>query len=101
MEVLHLPIPDGGLPVDPEANRYEAFVKNIADHLEKGRTVVVHCRGGLGRSGMVAASVLVALGRTAEEALQMVRSTRKGAVETPEQDDRVRWFALELRAEGG
>ncbi|CAN5345025.1 hypothetical protein BH24ACT19_BH24ACT19_17720 [soil metagenome] len=64
------------------------------------KTVVVHCRGGLGRSGMFAASVLVVLGRPAGEAIKVVREAREGAIETPDQEDRVRWFEMELRAGG-
>ena len=47
--------------------------------------MVVHCRGGLGRSGLVAASVLVALGHPSGEAIRIVRVAREGALETPDQ----------------
>jgi protein-tyrosine phosphatase len=100
MEVFHLPIPDGGVPLDPEADKYGGFIEDVAEYLKGGQTVVVHCRGGQGRSGMVAASVLVALGRPAVEALEVVRRTRKGAVETPEQEDLVHFFEMGLRAGG-
>jgi protein-tyrosine phosphatase len=96
MEVLHLPVPDGGAPVDPEADRYVPLVEDVAERLEEGQTVVAHCRGGQGRSGMFAASVLVALGHPAVKALEIVRGTREGAVETPEQEDRVQFLELEL-----
>lgn len=101
MEVLHLPIPDYGVPTDPEADDYGPLIEDVAKRLEEGETVVVHCRGGLGRSGMFAASVLVALGRPAEEAMEVVREARKGAIETPDQEDRIRWFEMELGAGGG
>lgn len=100
LEVLHLPIPDGGVPIDPEAERYGTFVKDLAERLEAGQTVVVHCRGGLGRSGMVAASVLVALDHPAVEALEIVRRTRKGAIETRGQEERIHFFEMELGGVG-
>jgi protein-tyrosine phosphatase len=101
MEVLYLPIPDYGVPNAPEDDNYRPFIEDIASRIEGGETVIVHCRGGLGRSGMVAASVLVALGHSAEDALGTVREARKGAVETPDQEDRVRWFEMELQAGDG
>src|SRR5215216_2596083 len=101
IEILHLPIPDYGVPTDPEADEYEPLVENVAERLEKGETVVIHCRGGLGRSGMFAASVLVALGRPARKAIEAVREAREGTIETPDQEDRVRWFEMELGARGG
>ena len=96
MEVIHLPIPDGGAPVEPEADRYVPLIEDVVERLEKGQTVVVHCRGGQGRSGMLAASVLVALGHPAVKALEIVRGTREGAVETPEQEERVQFLQMEL-----
>lgn len=97
MEVLHLPIPDGGVPLqDSEADDYGTLVWDIVARLQRAHTVVVHCRGGQGRSGLVAASVLVALGQPAVKALEAVRRTRKGAVETPEQEDRIHFFEMEL-----
>jgi protein-tyrosine phosphatase len=101
MEVIHLPIPDGGVPGDSEADRYVPLVEDVAERLEKGQTVVVQCRGGQGRSGMFAASVLVALGHPAVKALQIVRETRKGAVETPEQEERVHFLQMELGSQHG
>jgi protein-tyrosine phosphatase len=100
IEVLHLPIPNYGVPMDPEERNYRPMIEDVAERLEEGQTVVVHCRGGLGRSGMVAASVLVALGHPAEEAVRIVREAREGAVETPDQEDRVRFFEMELQAGG-
>jgi protein-tyrosine phosphatase len=101
IEVLHLPIPDGSVPMDPEADDYRALIEDIAERLKEGQTVLAHCRGGQGRSGLVAASVLVTLGHPAVGALELVRRTREGAVETPEQEDRVHFFELELGAGGG
>ena len=100
MEVFHLPIPNGGVPIDPEADYYEAFIEDIVKRLEKGQTVVAHCRGGFGRSGLVAASVLVALGHPAGKAIEIVREAREGAVETPDQEERIYWFEMEIQAEG-
>ena len=99
MEVFYLPIPDYGVPNAPEDDDYRPFIEDVAKRIEEGETVVVHCRGGLGRSGLVAASVLVALGHSAEGAIRTVREAREGALETPDQEDRVRWFEMELQAE--
>ena len=53
--------------------------------LRSGGDVLVHCKGGLGRAGMIAARLLVELGMAPEQAIREVRRARKGAIETPSQ----------------
>ena len=96
---MRFAIRDMGVPQEAESESFEAFVQEILRRLERGQNVVVHCRGGLGRTGLVAACVLVALGRhAADEAVAAVRETRKGTVQTREQEDFVRLFEGTVRA---
>jgi predicted protein tyrosine phosphatase len=89
--VLWFPIPDVTAPSDLDATA--TLVGQIVDALGAGETVVVHCRGGLGRSGTIAACCLVARGREPAEAIAMVRAARPGAVEVRVQEDFVGLFA--------
>ncbi|MCC6214828.1 MAG: cyclin-dependent kinase inhibitor 3 family protein [Polyangiaceae bacterium] len=91
LHVVRLPIPDGTAPPRPEAVR--ALVADIVAWLAAEDTVVVHCRGGLGRAGTIAACALVALGAGAEEAMRVVRSARPNAIENELQERFVRAFA--------
>ena len=52
--------------------------------------MVIHYRGGLGRTGTVAARLLVEFGMGPEEAIAAVRKARPGAIENAEQEDYVR-----------
>jgi rhodanese-related sulfurtransferase len=73
IEILRFAIEDMGVPQEADSEKFEAFVGDVVQQLEECQNVVVHCRGGLGRTGTLAACVLVALGRhTAEEAVAAV-----------------------------
>lgn len=101
IEILRFAIKDMGVPREAESKGFEAFVRDVVRRTEQGQNVVVHCRGGLGRTGTLAACVLVALGRhTADEAIAVVREARKGTVQTREQEDFVRLFEGMVRTRG-
>jgi ADP-ribosyl-[dinitrogen reductase] hydrolase len=51
-----------------------------------GGRVLVHCRGGLGRAGTVAACLLVELGVAPQDAIRRVRAARPNAIETAAQE---------------
>lgn len=101
IEILRFAIEDMGVPREAESERFQTFVQDVVRRLEEDQNVVVHCRGGLGRTGTLAACVLVALGRhAADEAIAAVREARKGTIQTREQEDFVRLFEGVVR-EGG
>jgi len=72
----------------------------LTETLDGGASVLIHCVGGLGRSGIVAACYLVAAGLSAEDAIAEVRRTRSPfAIETAEQEEFVRLFANALASQ--
>jgi protein-tyrosine phosphatase len=73
MEFVSLPIADFALPA-PSA--FTATVADIVARMNDGQQVLVHCRAGIGRSGMVCSGVLMALGATAEAAVRRVTAAR-------------------------
>ncbi len=54
--------------------------------LDRGEAILLHCAGGKGRSGMVAARLLAERGVAGESAIAAVRTARPGAIETVEQE---------------
>ena len=71
-------------------------MRRIAAALEEGKKVAVHCRQGIGRSGLIAAGVLVSAGIGAEKAIEAVSSARGLAVpETPAQLEWIRHLPSE------
>ena len=81
----HLPIADYSVPTDVFEQQWTTHGQDIRTLLRSGSDVLVHCRGGLGRAGMIAARLLVELGLPPEQAIREVRQARKGAIETSAQ----------------
>lgn len=83
-EVVQLPIRDQGVCTREEMRAALGFVRAA---LTSGGTVVIHCVGGLGRSGLAAASLLRERGLGAEQAIGVVREARSPrALETRAQE---------------
>lgn len=89
IELTRLPIVDGDVPRDLEG--FGALVAATIQRLRAGANVVVACHGGLGRTGMLVACLLVEAGLEAEAAaIALTRSVRSGAIETGGQEALVR-----------
>ncbi len=89
MEWHHLPIQDVDVPDAAFEAAWLYAGLRLREHLRAGRHVLLHCRGGLGRSGTIAARLLVELGWEAQAAIRAVRSQRPGAIETRAQETHV------------
>jgi ADP-ribosyl-[dinitrogen reductase] hydrolase len=93
MSWFHLPIVDVSIPGEAFEAAWETTGEQLRSMLGSGSDVVVHCRGGLGRAGTVAARLLIELGVEPETAIANVRRVRPGAIETYAQEQ----FVLGLR----
>jgi protein-tyrosine phosphatase len=84
MKYASLPIPDRQVP--NSESEVSAMLDRMDADLSAGKNVVVHCRQGIGRTGLVAACLLVAQGLSPEVAVRTLSAARGNQVpETPEQ----------------
>lgn len=92
LDVLHTPIKDQGVPTREQAASIVAFLQKNAD---ARRRTVLHCVGGLGRTGVAAALYLRASARLGgDEAINRVRAVRSPrAVENSDQENFVKNYA--------
>ena len=82
--VLHHPIRNYDVPAD--LNVHNKIIESIIQQIQVKNNVLIHCLAGIGRTGLVAASVLIGIGRSVDYALTYVRSIRKDSVETKGQE---------------
>jgi ADP-ribosyl-[dinitrogen reductase] hydrolase len=90
MHWMHMPIRDCTAPDGAFELAWRGAGPQLRRLIRRGGRVLVHCRGGLGRAGTVAARLLVELGMEPEPALGAVRRARPGAIGMREQEAHVR-----------
>ena len=82
------PIPDRGVPTSKES--VAELASEVIDALEEGRSVAVHCRQGIGRSGLIVGGILVASGIEPVTALKTIAESR--GLEVPETEEQRQWL---------
>ncbi len=86
MAFTSFPIADRGLPASPGVF---ALVRDIGARIADGAHTVIHCRAGIGRTGLLAAAILVRHGHAPEAAFKLVSSAR--GVQVPDTPEQVDW----------
>ena len=81
-----LPIEDVSIP-DERFERLWTYSGHVLrGKLALGERIVVHCRGGIGRTGTIGARLAIECGVAQKEALDRVRAVCPRRVETPDQE---------------
>lgn len=70
---VYWPIEDGPMP---DAATVRSIARFVSALLDEDRKVLVHCRSGHNRSGMICARALIERGKQAEDAIRIVREKR-------------------------
>lgn len=89
MDWIHLPIRDVDIPDQRFEQGWKRYGLEIHDRIQTGHKILIHCRAGIGRTGLVAARILVERGYFPGEAIRRVREVRRGAIETQAQENYV------------
>lgn len=91
LEWHHLPIRDADVPDDRFEDLWTYSGVRLRNLLLKGEKIVIHCLGGLGRTGTLAGRLLVEFGATPGDAIRAVRAARgTGAIENKKQEEYVK-----------
>jgi len=89
LEWHHLPIMNRDAPYEEFEVDWITSGRILRQRLRQNERIVLHCVYGLGRTGMIAARLLVELGEPPDTAIRRVRAARPGAIETEIQEQHV------------
>lgn len=82
---IHFPVQDYGVPSEKRTSEWNTVADTAIKTLMVGGRVLIHCRGGCGRSGMAVLRLMIGSGEPADVALTRLRALRPCAVETQAQ----------------
>lgn len=85
IEVMRLPLRDFRGPNTVQSELWEGMMDRAVSSFQNGHSIALHCLAGIGRSGMMAACLLVRLGASPQDALERIRALQPEALETEEQ----------------
>lgn len=97
MEWIHIPIKDRHAPSAEFEQLWPSIGPRLHAKLDLGEKILVHCMGGIGRTGTVVAQLLMERGWNCDHAITEIRRVRQGAIETRPQEDYLQNLAKQLQ----
>lgn len=82
----HFSIIDRNIPNSEQVSEWRDLSKSLQRDIGNFGGVLIHCLGGLGRTGTVAAMLLQDLGMKADVSISEIRKLRPGAIENELQE---------------
>ena len=89
---VHFPIKDFSIVDQQQEILWEKISKNISLQINNGNRILVHCRGGCGRTGMIVLRFMIEFGEDPEKALERLRAIRPCAIETRAQENWAKFY---------
>ncbi|TFH50480.1 MAG: hypothetical protein E4G89_03305 [Methanothrix sp.] len=83
---FHLPIDNGGIPGKDFELLWSPIGSQLCQLLREGKRIVIHCKEGIGRSGLIAARLLIQLGVPPEQAIKLVQKARPESLQLYSQE---------------
>lgn len=82
LEIVHMPIPDYHSPDDAFMERWTALAESRTDFPKDGGALVFCCQYGAGRSGTMAALLLMQQGLSKDQAITVIRDQFPDSIES-------------------
>ncbi len=90
---LQLPIVDDDVPNKVFENKWKQYQVLILATIINGGCLTIHCKGGKGRTGLVAAMILTCYGWPIEKVISCIQNVRPEALKVKEQLAYLRYFS--------
>lgn len=88
IQFINYPIPDRNIPA--HSGKVRDLVTSLQQSLSNGKTIVIHCRMGIGRSSIIAGCLLLHLGLPFNNLIEHVSKARR--LKVPDTEEQVNWL---------
>jgi protein-tyrosine phosphatase len=88
IEFINFPIPDRDIPLNND--KTDKLIDNLIIKIDKGNSIVIHCRMGIGRSSIIAAAILLKYGFSVDEIMDKISIIR--GMKVPDTDQQLDWL---------
>lgn len=88
IDYIHFPIADRDTP--KTGDKVDWLINEIITKITAGHSAVVHCRMGIGRSSIIAGSVLLKAGLKADSIIENICKVR--GLKVPDTDKQLNWL---------
>jgi protein-tyrosine phosphatase len=85
IEFMHFPIKDRSIPLAADK-----FIQELSNKIDAGVSIVIHCRMGIGRSSIIAGSVLLLKGYKTIQILENISIAR--SMNVPDTEEQIVWL---------
>ncbi|WP_375559025.1 dual specificity protein phosphatase family protein [Bernardetia sp. OM2101] len=90
IDFISFPIIDRSIPTEKQTIQIRELVKNLAEKINQNKKIIVHCRGGIGRAGMLCSAILIEQGISNQETIEKISKTR--GVSIPDTEEQKVWI---------
>ncbi|MBL6875765.1 MAG: dual specificity protein phosphatase family protein [Chitinophagales bacterium] len=88
IKLEEFPIQDFNTPASPD--NFKKLIRFLSDEVIAGKSIGIHCMAGVGRTGILAVSLLCALGMGTQEAMEHVSQHRECKI--PDTEEQMQWL---------
>lgn len=90
IDFVSFPLEDRSVPNEIQTKELKELARQLTQKINQNEKVIVHCRGGIGRAGMLCAAILIEQGIRKDEVIEKISKAR--GVSIPDTEEQEKWI---------
>jgi len=90
IDFISFPIIDRSVPTEKQTIQIRELANKLVEEINQNEKIIVHCRGGIGRAGMICSAILIEQKFSNQEAIEKISKTR--GLKIPDTEEQKEWI---------